>query len=90
MTDFARLPAVERRLSGGRSLIHVVNGAKPVELAGSAPVVWELLDIFSDVDELATALNQRYTDEPTVIAEGMWAALNLLRDAGLIVERPSG
>ena len=64
MTHFARLPAVERRLSGGRSLVHVVNGAKPVELAGSAPVVWELLDIFSNVDELAAALNQRYTDEP--------------------------
>jgi len=89
MTHFVRVPAVERRLSGGRSLVHVVNGAKPVELAGSAPVIWDLLDIFSNVDELAAALNQRYTDEPAVIADGMWSALNLLRDAGLIVERSS-
>ena len=89
MTHFDRLPAVERRLGGGRSLVHLVDGAMPVELAGSAPVVWDLLDIFSNVDDVAAALNQRYIDEPDVIAEGMWTALKLLREAGLILERSS-
>ncbi len=84
-TVYRRVPHVERRLSGGRRLVQTVGSERAVQLAGSAPMIWDLLDEFPRADLVAAQLRQHFSDPPEVIAQGVEVGLASLVDSALVV-----
>jgi len=81
---YVRKPAVERELAGHRRLVQVVDSEQPTQLAGSAPVIWDLLREHSTAEQLVAMLQQHYSDSPEVIRSGLEVGLTYLVDAGLV------
>ncbi|NNC79927.1 MAG: PqqD family protein [Acidimicrobiales bacterium] len=88
MTTYVRVPAVERALVGERVLVLRLDQDTPIELAGSAPTVWSVLEDASELPEIIQVVASIYTDTPEVIAAGVEEALRHLIDANLVVEQP--
>lgn len=84
-TLYRRVPHVERKLSSGRRLVQAVGTDTPTQLAGSAPLIWDLLDENPQVDQLVAMLQQRFSDAPEVIASGVELGLRSLIEAELVV-----
>lgn len=84
--SFRRVPSVERSLSGGRRLVQAVGADAPTQLAGSAPMIWDLLATTSVGTEVVAAMQELYSDAPSVIAQGVDLGLKSLHDAALVVE----
>lgn len=82
---YERVPHVERRLSGGRRLVQAVGSENPTQLAGSAPLIWDLLVDYPIAEQLAMQLQQQFSDPPEAIAAGVEAGLKSLIDASLVV-----
>ena len=82
---YERVPHVERRLSGGRRLVQAIGSENPTQLAGSAPLIWDLLVDFPIAEQLAVELQRQFSDPPEVIAAGVEAGLRSLIDASLVV-----
>lgn len=85
---FERVRFVERRLAQGRRFVQPLEAATPSQLAGSAPIIWDLLDTHPSVDALTPELQKRFNDSPELIVAGIRAAVQMLIDSALIV--PSG
>lgn len=85
MARYRRVPALERSLAGGRRYVQPVGATVPIELGGSAPVIWDLLAEVSDSTQLRAVVQRTFDDEPAVIAAGTRLALEQLLEAGLIV-----
>ncbi len=81
---FERVPAIERSLARGRRLVQPLDAETPTQLAGSAPLIWDLLDIAPSVDDLVPELQSRFTDSPEVIANGIRAALSMFINSSLV------
>lgn len=84
-TMYRRVSHVERRLSGGRRLVQIVGADRAVQLSGSAPMIWDLLDDHPDADQVAAQLQQHFSDAPEVIAQGVQVGLASLVDSALVV-----
>ena len=84
MTQYRRLPAVEREVAGGRRLVQPVGAASATQLAGSAPVIWDLLAHHESFTQLRAVVQGKFDDAPDVIAAGTKLAIDQLLDAGLI------
>ena len=84
-TNYLRVPHVERKLAGGRRLVQVVGAETPTQLAGSAPMIWDLLDEHPRVDQIVAILQQQFSDPPEAIASGVELGLNSLIEADLVV-----
>ncbi len=61
-----------------------VGAPTPVELAGSAPAIWDILARTGDPTQLRAIVQRTFDDEPAVIAEGTRSALEQLLEAGLV------
>ena len=85
VTRYRRVPHVERRLSGGRRLVQTVDALRAIQLAGSAPMIWDLLDENPEPEQVAAQLQQHFSDPPTVIAAGVEVGLASLVDSKLVV-----
>lgn len=84
MTEYTRVPAVERTLTGGRLLVLPRGAQTPTELDGSAPDVWTALAEASRIPELVEILQNHYEDDEFVIVQGLTDALDQLTEAGLV------
>lgn len=86
MTDslYRRRRFVERELAHGRRLVRALDAAEPTQLAGSAPLIWDLLDDHESVDAVVAMLQQRFSDAPDVIAAGVRSALASMQQSGLV------
>jgi len=84
---YLRVPHVERQLSAGRRLVQALDAQTPAQLAGSAPLIWDLLAEHATPEELASMLQQQFSDPPEVIASGVEAGLSSLIEASLVVEQ---
>jgi len=82
--SYRRVPSVERSLAGGRRLVQATGAASATQLSGSAPLIWDLLDEHSQVDQLVAMLQQQFSDPPEMIAAGVEQALASLIDAQLV------
>jgi len=82
---FRRVPCVERRLAGHRRFVQPLESEAPTQLAGSAPMIWDLLDYHPSVNTLVPELQLRFTDAPELIANGIRAALQMFIDSSLVV-----
>lgn len=87
---FERLAHVERDLARARRLVQPTAAETPTQLAGSAPMIWDLLDECPSVDALVPALQERFTDAPQVIAGGIRSALQMFIDTSLVATVPDG
>jgi hypothetical protein len=83
--EYRRVPAVERELAYGRRLIQPLSASTPTQLAGSAPVIWDLLHEHHTVDALVAMLQQQFSDSPEVIAHGVRSALTAMTQTALVV-----
>ena len=82
---YGRVRFVERRLGRGRRFVQALDAATPSQLAGSAPIIWDLLDTHPSVDALTPELQKRFNDSPEIIASGVRSALAMLIESSLIV-----
>ena len=82
--SYRRLPHVERELAGDRRLVQVVGSDRAVQLAGSAPMIWDLLDDHREPAQIVAQLQQHFSDAPEVIAAGVEAGLRSLVASSLI------
>lgn len=82
--QFDRVPFVERSLARGRRLVQPLGAETPTQLAGSAPLIWDLLEQRSSVDELVPELQSRFTDSPDVIATGIRSAIAMFIESALV------
>ena len=80
---YRRVRHVQRQLAQGRRCVQPLNADTPTQLAGSAPMIWDLLADRGTVDEIVAMLQQQFSDSPDVIASGVEAALNSFLDAGI-------
>jgi hypothetical protein len=87
-TRYERVRFVERDLGRGRRFVQALDAQAPTQMAGSAPMIWDLLDAHVSVNEVAAMLQQRFSDSPEVIANGVRMAIESFLDASLIVEQP--
>lgn len=83
-SHYVRKPAVERELAHQRRLVHGVDSERPTQLAGSAPIIWDLLHDHSTAEGLVAMLQQHYSDAPEVIRAGLEVGLAHLVNAGLV------
>lgn len=83
--EYRRVPCVERELAHGRRLVQPLTAAKPSQLSGSAPLIWDLLRQHHTVDALVAMLQQRFSDSPEVIAAGVESALASMHRTELVV-----
>lgn len=83
---YHRTPFVERELAHGRRLVQPLSSKMPTQLSGSAPMIWDLLDEHPTVDAVVSMLQQRYSDAPDVIADGVRTALAAMMQSALVVE----
>ena len=74
----------EMALDDDLSLFDTVTGTA-LALNGTARDVWALADGTTTVDEVIATLAQAYRVDPSQIAPDVGAALQQLRDAGVIV-----
>ncbi len=81
---YEKVPAVQRRLAGGRMLVQRLDSDTAVSLSGSAPLIWELLDDGATAQELIDALVERYSDEREEIEVGVRAALDSFDEEALL------
>ncbi len=81
---FERVPHVERSLARGRRLVQPLVADTPTQLAGSAPMIWDLLDAHPSVEAIVPELQSRFTDSPDVIAGGVRAAISMFIDSSLV------
>lgn len=91
LVRYQQRPAVQRHLAGGRMLVQTLDSKTSVSLSGSAPVIWDLLEVPCTVDELADALLERYADDRERIEIGVRAALDSFETQKLVdmgVEMP--
>ena len=65
----------------------IVGSDRPVQLAGSAPMIWDLLDENLQPDQVVAQLQQHFSDPPEVIAQGVEVGLASLIDSALVVAR---
>lgn len=86
MPSYRRRPAVERRLSRGRRLVQPVGSTTPRQLAGSAPLIWDLLASHHDLDGLIDESAHHFSDSREVVDSGTRAAVRMLLDGSLIEE----
>lgn len=86
MARYRRVRALERSLAGGRRYVLPVGASAPIELGGSAPVIWDLLAETSDSTQLRAIVQRTFDDEPAVIAAGTRLAIEQLLEAGLVVD----
>ena len=82
---YRRVPFVERHLAHGRRLVQPLTSRTPSQLAGSAPLIWDLLADNHSVEQLVAVLQGRFSDSPAVIAEGVQSALDSLIHASLVI-----
>lgn len=85
-TEYRRTPSVERELAYGRRLVQPLSADVPTQLSGSAPMIWDLLDEHRTVDAVVAMLQQRFSDAPDVIADGVRAAIAAMMQSSLVVE----
>lgn len=78
MVLYRRRPAVERSLPGGRRLVQPLDAVTPSMLAGSAPLVWDLLETCDQVESVVAKLCERFDDSVEVIGSGVDAALHMM------------
>lgn len=81
---FLRVLSIERRLARGRLLVQPLTADTPTQLAGSAPMIWELLEEHPSVDALVPELQSRFTDSAETIAGGIRAAIAMFIDSSLV------
>lgn len=84
LVRYQQRPAVQRHLAGGRMLVQALDAATSVSLSGSAPAIWELLEVPSTVDELTDALIEQYSDTRERIEVGVRAALDSFESQELL------
>jgi hypothetical protein len=83
-SEYRRVRFVERELAHGRRLVQALDADAPTQLSGSAPLIWDLLADNHSVDEIVALLQQRFSDAPEVIADGVRVALDSLVQASLV------
>jgi len=83
-TEFLRVAAVERSLLAGRRLVQPLNADAPTQLAGSAPIIWDLMDECPSVNALLPELQRMFSDSPEAIAGGIRNALEMFLDSRLV------
>lgn len=81
---YRRRRFVERELAHGRRLVQALDAVEPTQLAGSAPLIWDLLDEHHSVDAVVAMLQQRFSDAPDVIAAGVRTALSSMQQNDLV------
>lgn len=84
MSNFERCRTVERSLPGGRRLVQPLDAAAASLLAGSAPLVWDLLLQFRDIESIVEVLCERFDDSPQIIGAGVSAAIEMMLAEQLI------
>ncbi len=84
-TRFTRVATVERSLGADRRLVQPLDAQVPTQLAGSAPIIWDLLAERGSVNEVLAELQRVFSDAPEVIAGGIRAAFAMFLDSGLMV-----
>lgn len=67
--------------------MQIVGSDRAVQLAGSAPMIWDLLDENPQPDQVVAQLQQHFSDPPEVIAQGVEVGLASLIDSALVVAR---
>ncbi len=72
---YTKTPAVERNLANGRLLVQRVEAEKAVQLSGSAPLIWGLLDQHQTVAEIVEQLLQQFSDPAETIEAGVRQAI---------------
>lgn len=82
--SYRKFPAVERNLANGRLLVQRRGGDKAVQLSGSAPLIWDLLDTHDSVTEIVNRLQERFSDPEETIASGVRSALALFEEQLLV------
>ena len=85
---YQRAPCVERELSNDRVLVQPLTAETPIVLAGSAPLIFELLKHCSFVDELVIELQRLFSDDPNVLRNGVESALASLLEASIVCSTP--
>lgn len=76
-------------MANGRLLVQPLDAEAPSVLAGSAPMVFALLEHSCSRDELVSALAFRYPDDDAAVIEaGVESGLLAMHDAGIIVMAP--
>lgn len=85
---FARAPGVLSRHTAGRVLLLPPAAERPVELAGTGVLVWELLARPRSEEDLAAVLGDRYGLAPSAIVKDIRPALRALEQSGAIRSEP--
>jgi len=67
--------------------VQAVGTDRPTQLAGSAPLIWDLLEEHPEVGHVVAMLQQQFSDPPEVIAAGVQTGLQSLLDASLVVKQ---
>jgi hypothetical protein len=85
MTTWVASPRVLfRRLPDSIVLLAVDGDGPPTVLEGTGEELWDLLDRPRTLGELAGELADRHRADPEVVANDLRAALDDLRDRGLV------
>ncbi len=84
-TVYRKVPAVERNLANARLLVQRIDKGKAVQLSGSAPLIWDLLDSHHTVAQVVDQLVERFSDSREMIEAGVRAALDSFVSQELVV-----
>ena len=85
--QITKVPVVQRNLANGRLLAQRLDSHKAVQLSGSAPLIWDLLDSQTTVEGLVQELTDRFSDSPETIESGVRSALDSFVQQKLVVAR---
>lgn len=83
---YIKTSVVERNLANGRLLVQRVDADKAVQLAGSAPLIWELLDRKPTIRNIVDHLAQQFSDPAETIEAGVRQAIDSLVSQQLVEE----
>lgn len=82
---YRKAPAVDRNLANARLLVQRLDAERAVQLSGSAPLIWDLLDTHNTVDQVVDQLAERFSDTRETIEAGVRAALDSFIDQRLVI-----
>lgn len=86
MSSYVRRSTVERRLHGERRLVQPLDAATPTQLAGSAPLIWVLLEHHCTAEEITQVLLDRFDSDVEAIRGGVADAISMMLRERLIEE----
>lgn len=83
---FTKAATVQRNLANGRLLVQRVDVEKAVQLSGSAPLIWELLDQHNTIPAVVEQLAEQFSDPAETIEAGVRQAIDSFISQQLVEE----